>query len=66
MKNPENFRPLAKAALELIGSDRVIGLAELYVNNILNHQYILKGSFFTGAAIGEPRSFLFKVSVNVD
>ncbi|MGA2796947.1 MAG: ribose-5-phosphate isomerase RpiA [Thermoguttaceae bacterium] len=26
MKNPENFRPLALAALEMIGSDRVIGL----------------------------------------
>jgi ribose 5-phosphate isomerase A len=26
MKNPENFRPLAQAALELIGNDCVIGL----------------------------------------
>lgn len=39
---------------------------EFYVNNILNHQYLLKGTFFSGAAWGTPRSFLFKVSVNVD
>jgi hypothetical protein len=39
---------------------------EFYVDNILNHQYLLKGSFFSGAAWEMPRSFLFKVSVNVD
>jgi len=39
---------------------------EFYVNNILNHQYLLKGSFFSGASWGTPRSFQFKVSVNVD
>ena len=39
---------------------------EFYANNILNHQYLLKGSFFSGAAWGTPRSFLFKVSINVD
>jgi hypothetical protein len=38
---------------------------ELYINNILNHQYLLKGSFFSGAAWGTPRSFLFKVSLDV-
>ncbi len=39
---------------------------ELYVNNILNHQYLLKGSFFSGAAWGTPRSFIFKVSIGSD
>ncbi len=39
---------------------------ELFVNNILNHQYLLKGSFFSGAAWGTPRSFLFKVAVGMD
>ncbi len=39
---------------------------EFFLNNILNHQYLLKGAFFSGAAWGTPRSFLFKVSVNVD
>jgi len=39
---------------------------EFFVNNILNHQYLLKGSFFSGAAWGTPRSFLFKISVNAD
>lgn len=39
---------------------------ELFANNILNHQYLLKGSFFSGASWGTPRSFLFKVSVSMD
>jgi hypothetical protein len=39
---------------------------EFYVNNILNHQYLLKGSFFSGAAWGTPRSFLFKISMSMD
>jgi hypothetical protein len=39
---------------------------ELFVNNILNHEYLLKGTFFSGASWGTPRSFLFKISVNVD
>ncbi|MGC8654342.1 MAG: TonB-dependent receptor [Candidatus Kryptoniota bacterium] len=37
---------------------------ELFVNNILNHKYLLKGSFFSGAAWGTPRSFMFKLTVS--
>ena len=39
---------------------------ELYVANILNHQYLLNGAFFNGANFGSPRSILFKVSFGVD
>ncbi len=39
---------------------------ELFVNNILNHRYLLKGSFFSGASWGTPRSFMLKVSVSTD
>ncbi len=39
---------------------------ELFVNNILNHQYLLKGSFFSGASWGTPRSYMLKVSVSAD
>lgn len=39
---------------------------ELYVANILNHQYLLNGAFFNGANFGSPRSILFKVSVGMD
>jgi outer membrane receptor for Fe3+-dicitrate len=30
---------------------------ELYVDNILNKRYLLKGAFFSGASVGRPRSF---------
>lgn len=37
---------------------------EIFVNNILNHHYLLKGSFFSGAAWGTPRSFILKLSIS--
>ena len=43
--------------------DRWVIRPELFVNNILNHQYLLKGSFFSGAAWGTPRSFIFKITI---
>ncbi len=39
---------------------------ELYAVNILNHQYLLKGAFFSGAIWGEPRTIMLKVSVGMD
>ncbi len=39
---------------------------QLFVNNILNHQYLLKGSFFSGASWGTPRSVMLKVAVSTD
>lgn len=39
---------------------------ELYIANILNHQYLLNGAFFNGANFGSPRSILFKLSVGMD
>ncbi len=39
---------------------------ELFVNNILDHRYLLKGSFFSGASWGMPRSFMLKVAVSID
>jgi hypothetical protein len=29
---------------------------EVYVENLLNHKYLLKGAFFSGASVGRPRS----------
>ncbi|HEY9164575.1 MAG TPA: TonB-dependent receptor [Candidatus Kryptonia bacterium] len=37
---------------------------EFFVNNILNHEYLLKGSFFSGEAWGEPRNILLKISLS--
>jgi outer membrane receptor protein involved in Fe transport len=49
------------------GSTFVIGHAvvspQLYVNNILDNHYLLKGAFFSGASVGRPRTFELRVSV---
>jgi outer membrane receptor protein involved in Fe transport len=36
---------------------------QLYVNNVLNDHYLLKGAFFSGASVGRPRSVELRVSV---
>jgi hypothetical protein len=38
---------------------------ELYVDNLLNRKYLLKGAFFSGASVGRPRSFQLRLNVNV-
>lgn len=37
---------------------------QLYVENLLNTQYLLKGAFFSGASIGRPRSIQAKVNLS--
>jgi hypothetical protein len=37
---------------------------EFYVDNILNKKYLLKGAFFSGASVGRPRQFQFRVSIS--
>jgi outer membrane receptor protein involved in Fe transport len=36
---------------------------EFYVENIFNKQYLLKGAFFSGAAIGRPRTLQFRLNI---
>jgi hypothetical protein len=36
---------------------------EIYVTNLLNHGYLLKGAFFSGASVGRPRSVLVRLNV---
>ncbi|HEY5087051.1 MAG TPA: TonB-dependent receptor [Gemmatimonadaceae bacterium] len=36
---------------------------ELYVDNLLNRKYLLKGAFFSGASVGRPRSIQFRVNI---
>ena len=35
----------------------------LYVENVLDHHYLLKGAFFSGASVGKPRSIQFRVKL---
>jgi len=49
------------------GSTFVVGRAvvspQLYVSNIFNDHYLLKGAFFSGASVGRPRTVELRVSV---
>jgi hypothetical protein len=36
---------------------------QIYVDNIFDHTYILKGQFFSGPSVGRPRSVQFRVNV---
>jgi outer membrane receptor for Fe3+-dicitrate len=36
---------------------------ELYVNNVLDKRYLLKGAFFSGASVGRPRMFQIRLNI---
>ena len=36
---------------------------EFYVDNILDKRYLLKGAFFSGASVGRPRMFQFRLAI---
>jgi hypothetical protein len=38
---------------------------QLYIDNILDSQYLLKGAFFSGASLGRPRSVQLKINVSI-
>jgi outer membrane receptor for Fe3+-dicitrate len=38
---------------------------QVYVENLFNRRYLLKGSFFSGAAVGRPRSVEFRIDVGL-
>ena len=38
---------------------------QLYVENVFNHQYLLKGTFFSGPSVGRPRSIQVRVDVGI-
>src|SRR5262249_9754897 len=37
----------------------------LYINNLLDHNHLLKGAFFSGAAWEDPRNIVLKLEVRV-
>lgn len=41
----------------------VVVRPQLYVENVLDHQYLLKGAFFSGRSVGRPRSIQVRVNV---
>jgi outer membrane receptor for Fe3+-dicitrate len=34
---------------------------QLYVENVFDRSYLLKGAFFSGPSVGRPRSFQLKL-----
>jgi hypothetical protein len=38
---------------------------EVYVDNALDHKYLLKGAFFSGASVGRPRTVLVRMNVGL-
>ena len=36
---------------------------QVYVDNVFNSKYLLKGAFFSGASVGRPRSVQFRVNI---
>jgi outer membrane cobalamin receptor len=38
---------------------------ELYVDNLLNHKYLLKGAFFSGASVGRPRTVAVRLNMGL-
>lgn len=38
---------------------------QLYVENALGHQYLLKGAFFSGASVGRPRSVQVRLNIGI-
>jgi hypothetical protein len=40
---------------------RVVLRPEVFVDNVFDSHYLLKGAFFSGASVGRPRSFQVKI-----
>ena len=38
---------------------------EIYVDNIFDKKYLLKGAFFSGASVGRPRTFQFRLNIEM-
>ena len=44
---------------------RTVLRPQLYIENLFDKQYLLKGAFFSGASVGRPRSVQFRVNVGL-
>ena len=44
---------------------RTVLRPQLYIENLFDKKYLLKGAFFSGASVGRPRSVQFRVNVGL-
>ncbi|HEY3114149.1 MAG TPA: TonB-dependent receptor [Gemmatimonadaceae bacterium] len=42
---------------------RVLVRPEFYIDNVFDKKYLLKGAFFSGASVGRPRMFQFRLNI---
>jgi TonB dependent receptor/Carboxypeptidase regulatory-like domain len=49
----------------LVSVGGVLVRPEIYVDNLLNHKYLLKGAFFSGASVGRPRNVQVRLNVGL-
>jgi hypothetical protein len=54
----------ASAGYSLIAGASVLR-PELYVENVFNKKYLLKGAFFSGASVGRPRSIQLRMNLGL-
>ncbi|MDB4917907.1 MAG: hypothetical protein JWM95_5551, partial [Gemmatimonadetes bacterium] len=38
---------------------------QIYVDNVFDRHYLLKGTFFSGASVGRPRSVQLRVNLGI-
>ncbi|HEY2026325.1 MAG TPA: TonB-dependent receptor [Gemmatimonadaceae bacterium] len=54
----------ASAGYSIVTGSTVVR-PQIYVDNLFDKHYLLKGSFFSGAQVGRPRSIQFRLNVGV-
>ena len=54
----------ASAGYTIIAGDLVVR-PQIYVENLFDSKYLLKGTFFSGASVGRPRSIQFRMNVGL-
>jgi hypothetical protein len=59
-----NFILNASAGYSFVFGNTVVR-PQLYVDNVFDEQYLLKGAFFSGASVGRPRSVQVRVNVGI-
>jgi outer membrane receptor for Fe3+-dicitrate len=54
----------ASAGYTIIAGNTVVR-PQIYVENLFDRHYLLKGAFFSGASVGRPRSVQLRVNVGI-
>jgi outer membrane receptor for Fe3+-dicitrate len=64
IKVPSSFVLSASAGYTLVVGATVLR-PQVYVDNLFDHKYLLKGAFFSGASVGRPRSVQVRLNIGM-